>query len=74
MRHTEESRRKMSEAHRKRGILVPGTIPWTTEEDELLKTLPAEEVARRTGRTLEAVYTRRRRLRKIGPSPSPDGR
>jgi hypothetical protein len=52
----------MSEAHRKRGTLVPGTIPWTAEEDELLRTLPAEEVAERTGRTLTAIYTRRRRL------------
>ena len=46
MRHTDESRRKMSEAHQRRGTLVPGTIVWTAEEDELLKTLPAEEVAR----------------------------
>jgi hypothetical protein len=60
--HTEEARRKMSESHRKRGTLVPGTIPWTAEEDQLLKTLPPEEVARRTGRTLTAIYTRRRRL------------
>jgi hypothetical protein len=62
MRHTEESRRKISEAHRRRGKLVPGTIVWTPEEDELLKTLPEEEVARRTGRTLKAIYTRRQRL------------
>ena len=58
----------MSEADRKRGTLVPGTIPWTAEEDELAKTLPAEEVARRTGRTLKAIYTRRQRL------GMPDGR
>jgi hypothetical protein len=68
MRHTEESRRRMSEAQRRRGALVPGTIVWTAEEDELLKTLPAEEVARRTGRTLKAIYTRRQRL------GMPDGR
>ena len=30
--HTEEARRRMSEAHRARGTLVPGTIPWTEEE------------------------------------------
>jgi hypothetical protein len=66
--HTEESRRKMSETRRKRGILVPGTIVWTAEEDELLKTLPAEEVAKRTGRSLSAIYARRRRL------GMPDGR
>jgi hypothetical protein len=68
MRHTEESRRRMREAHRRRGKLVPGTIVWTAEEDELLKTLPAEEVAKRTGRNLKAVYARRQRL------GMPDGR
>jgi hypothetical protein len=66
--HTEEARRKISEASRRRGALVPGTIPWTAEEDELVRTLPAEEVARRTGRSLIAVYARRNRLR------VPDGR
>ena len=60
--HTEETRRQRSPTHRKRGTLVPGTIPRTAEEDELLKALPGEEVARRTGRSLEAVYTRRQRL------------
>jgi hypothetical protein len=67
-RHSEESRRKMSVAHCRRGTLVPGTIPWTAEEDALVRTLPAEEVARRTGRSLSGVYARRRRLR------VPDGR
>ena len=67
-RHTEETRRRMSETRRKRGTMVPGTIVWTAEEDELLMALPAEEVARRTGRSLEAVYTRRQRL------GMPDGR
>jgi hypothetical protein len=58
----------MSEAQRRRGVLVPGTILWTAEEGELLKTLPAEEVAKKTGRTLKAIYTRRQRL------GMPDGR
>jgi hypothetical protein len=62
MCHTEESRRKMSETRKERGTFVPGTIVWTAEEDELLKTLPAEEVAKRTRRSLKAVYARRRRL------------
>jgi hypothetical protein len=52
LKHTEETRRRMSEAHRSRGTLVPGTVPWTAEEEELVRTLPAEEVARRTGRSL----------------------
>jgi hypothetical protein len=67
-RHTEESRHKISEAHRQRGTLVPGTVPWSAEEDELVQTLPAAEVARRTGRSLGAVYARRNRL------GVPDGR
>jgi hypothetical protein len=67
-RHSEESRRKMSEAHRRRGTLVPGTIPWTRKEDALVRTLPAEEVAKKPGRSLSGVYARRRRLR------VPDGR
>ena len=67
-RPSEESRRKMSEAHRRRGTLVPGTIPWTADEDELVRTLPAEEVAKRTGRSLSGVYARRGRL------GVPDGR
>jgi hypothetical protein len=66
--HTEDTRRRMSETHRGRGTLVPGTVPWTAQEDELVKTLPAEEAARRTGRSLQAVYARRSRLQ------MPDGR
>jgi hypothetical protein len=48
--------------------MVPGTIPWTAEEDELVRALPAEEVAQRTGRSLMGVYQRRYRL------GVPDGR
>jgi hypothetical protein len=65
---TEEARRKMSEAQQQRGSLVPGTVVWSAEEDELVRTLPAEEVVRRTGRSLIAVYARRSRLK------VPDGR
>ena len=32
---------------------------WTRKEDRLVRTLPAAEVVRRTGRTLTAVYDRR---------------
>src|SRR5579885_999078 len=66
--HTEETRQRMSETLRRRGTLVPGTIPWTAELDELVRTLPAEEVARRTGRSLSAVRGRRSKPR------VPDGR
>jgi hypothetical protein len=36
---------------------------WTSEEDELALALPADEAARRTGRTLTAVYQRRMTLK-----------
>jgi hypothetical protein len=65
----EETRRKMSEAHRRRGTWPPAAgRSWTAEEDELVRNLPAKEVAERTGRTLAAVYERRIDLR------MPDGR
>jgi hypothetical protein len=38
--------------------------PWTPEEDEVVRTLPAKEAARRTGRPLSTVYERRRLLRR----------
>jgi hypothetical protein len=57
------TRRKMSEAHKRRGTRPPKAgPPWTAEEDALARRLPAAEVARRTGRTLQAVYDRRRVL------------
>jgi hypothetical protein len=68
MHHSEETRRKMSRTHRRRGTLVPGTILWTPEENELVKTLSVEEAAKRTERTLSGVYKRRRLL------AMPDGR
>ena len=58
----------MGETHRRRGTLVPGTVVWTEREDALLRSLPAAEAARRTGRTLVAVWQRRRVL------GVPDGR
>jgi len=59
----------MSEAQRRRGARPPKAgRPWTDEEDALLRSLPAMEVARRTGRTLSAVWSRRQIL------GMPDGR
>ena len=64
-----EARRKMSEAHRRRGTRPPKAgRPWTAAEDRLLRQLRPPEVAELTRRTLRAVYDRRRDL---GP---PDGR
>jgi hypothetical protein len=39
-----------------------GRRRWTAAEDELARTLPVKEVARRTGRSPAAVYMRRRAL------------
>jgi NUMOD3 motif len=59
-KHTEEARKKMSQAHRSRGTIPPwARRPWTPEEDDLVRIFPAIEVATLTGRTLQAVYTRR---------------
>jgi len=60
MRHTADARRKMSEAQK--GRTGPGRR-WTAEEDELVRTLTPQEAARRTGRTVVAVWLRRAKLR-----------
>jgi hypothetical protein len=50
----------MSEVQRARGARPPAAgRPWEPEEDALLGTVPDEEVAERTGRTLNAVKGRR---------------
>ena len=67
--HSPATRRKMSETHRRLGTRPPKAgKPWTPEEDALVRTLRPPEAARRTGRTLEAVWSRRRVL------GLPDGR
>lgn len=59
----EPTRRKMSEAHRRRGTRPPWLKPaWSAADEQLLRTLPAAEVAKRTGRSLSAVYSRRSEL------------
>ena len=64
-RPSEETRRKMSEAHRRRGTRPPWLNPaWTAEEDSLLRTLTPKEVAERTGRTVTAVRARRLLLKR----------
>lgn len=61
-------RRKMSEAHRRRGSRPPRAgKPWSEAEDELLGQLLPADVSSQTGRTLSAVYCRRRILRKLPP-------
>lgn len=60
-RHTEETRAKMRSE--RKGNRPPWLNPgWSAAENELLRTLSAGEVAKRTGRTLTAVYTQRHKL------------
>jgi hypothetical protein len=64
-----KTRVKMSLVHHLRGTWPPKAgKPWKKWEDRLLRNLPVIEVARRTRRTLKAVYARRKVLR------LPDGR
>jgi hypothetical protein len=64
-----ETRRKMSESQKRRWREGPlAARLWKGEEDHLVRTLPPPEAARRTGRSLRAVYARRLRL------GLPDGR
>jgi len=59
-KHTAEARAKMSVAQRRRGARPPKAgRAWTAEEDVLVRQLDPTEVVRRTGRTLQAVYSRR---------------
>jgi hypothetical protein len=46
----------------RRGIPNPALNRWNAEEIALLGTLPDREVARRTGRTLGAVFQQRIKL------------
>jgi hypothetical protein len=67
--HPPEVRARLSALAKARGIRPPTAgPPWTERENELVRTLPPAEVARRTGRTLQAVYDQRSRL------GVPDGR
>jgi hypothetical protein len=71
-------RRKVSETKKRLGHRPHFNNPaWSAREERLLRTLPPEEVAKRTRRTIEAVYCRRKKLgvanrhaRKRGSRPS----
>jgi hypothetical protein len=65
-RHTDETRRKMSEAHRRRGTRPPKAgRAWSAEEDSLILALPVQDAARKTKRTLSAVTQRRWKPRQL---------
>jgi hypothetical protein len=53
---------------RRLGLGVPQRPDvWTPEEDALVRGLPPAEAARRTGRSVGAVYARRSRLNRGRP-------
>jgi hypothetical protein len=58
-----EHRQRIAEGVRRARLIPPAAgKPWSAKEEQLLRTLPAWEVAKRTGRSLMAVYSRRRTL------------
>jgi len=64
---SDEARRKMSEAHKRRGTRPPWIGPaWSEAEDQLVASGPIAESARQTGRTVGAVKSRRVVLRRLG--------
>jgi hypothetical protein len=69
---TPETRARMSATQTARGRVRRGAggPPWTEEEDVLLDRLGPVEAAAETGRTLAAVYLRRRRLRRARGEPA----
>jgi len=59
-KHAAEARANMSAAQSRRGARPPKAgRAWTAEEDALVRQLDPAEVGARTGRTLQAVYSRR---------------
>jgi hypothetical protein len=66
---TAAHRSKLSAANLRNGTRPPNGSPlWTAREDALVRELRPKDVAKRTGRTLPAVYSRRYLL------DVPDGR
>jgi hypothetical protein len=52
---------------RRETLRAAGPDAWTAAEDALVRALRPKEAARRTGRSLAAVYSRRHRLSVIDP-------
>jgi ribosomal protein L21E len=61
---SQSTRQKMSETHRRRGTHPPAAgVAWTAYETRMLDQFTPAEVARRTGRTIKAVYAARKRTK-----------
>jgi hypothetical protein len=60
---SDETRKKLSEASKRRGARPPKAgKAWAEHEEELARTLPIPEVVKLTGRTYSAVQSRRAKL------------
>jgi hypothetical protein len=77
-KHSEASRKKMSAAHKRRR--AEGKLKtwrrWTDAEDELVRSLPPQEAAQRTGRPIQVIWGRRYVLlvNSARPAPHDEGR
>ena len=59
----EYSRPRMKKAKKRKRAWPPEAgVPWSGEEDKAVRKLSPAEAAKKTGRTLTAVYDRRKRL------------
>ena len=75
MLHSPATRAKMSATHKTRGTRPPAAgRPWTAIEDQAVETMRPVDAAVRTGRTLSAVYDRRRLLGLPDLRPTNPGR
>jgi hypothetical protein len=67
-KRTAEQCRRIGLAAKRRGQVPPWVVrPWTAEEVNLLKLLPREEVAERTGRSLKAVGQKLKYMERTDP-------
>src|SRR5262249_33045865 len=68
-KHSEESRQKMRDSHgRRRGS---HRRAWAADEDEIVRRGTPQEAARQTGRSVGAIWNRRRKLRVNPAAPTP---
>ena len=68
-RPSASTRERMREAHKRRRTRPPWlNPPWTEADDQLVLALGTAEVVKRTGRSVDAVTSRRGFLRRLGVS------
>jgi hypothetical protein len=58
----EHVREALRQGRNRRGLAHAAGMPWSAQDDELMRTLPPAEAAKRTGRTLGVISSRRYEL------------